>query len=347
MAILRRHKKPLARQMHEATEIECSQADIMLNSKGEFNGHRVPRVVVEVGARVITQHYDGSWPGLQPQQQQPHARPGHGLQPGPCKNCAGPTRAGAGSGLSRAILDAELDREEEEQRDQGIKEWETRLRVLQAAGRMSGRSKVVVTDKRKEDLDHGPFGKRHRLQIDNQDDQEQVMEPGPHNQHPRIPPTNPGTRTPPPTNPGTGPAATTAATTTPAPRPSVTTSIGLVQPRIKMKEQETGPSTGKERKTVYGSTDIRYRTQNNGPGQAAPRSATAAPRAAGCPARCPATTWTLAASGTSTDTTRQPSMGKASTSRDAQTARPGKGRPTPPPCARGTQNQTDYNCRDV
>ena len=60
----RRHKNPLPRQMQEATEIECS--------KGEFNGPRVPRVVIEVGARTMTRD-DGSQPGHQPQQpnQQP------------------------------------------------------------------------------------------------------------------------------------------------------------------------------------------------------------------------------------------------------------------------------------
>ena len=42
MCILRKHSKPLSRQMHEATEIECSEAHVLLNSKGEYNGHRVP-----------------------------------------------------------------------------------------------------------------------------------------------------------------------------------------------------------------------------------------------------------------------------------------------------------------
>ena len=34
MCILRKHSKPLSRQMHEATEIECSKAHVLLNSKG-------------------------------------------------------------------------------------------------------------------------------------------------------------------------------------------------------------------------------------------------------------------------------------------------------------------------
>ena len=41
MCILRKHSKPLSRQMHEATEIECSKAHVLLNSKGEYNGSQL------------------------------------------------------------------------------------------------------------------------------------------------------------------------------------------------------------------------------------------------------------------------------------------------------------------
>ena len=40
--------------------IENFKADIMMNSKGEFNGARVPRIIVEVGDRVITNEYSGN-----------------------------------------------------------------------------------------------------------------------------------------------------------------------------------------------------------------------------------------------------------------------------------------------
>ena len=60
MKILQKHNKPLDRQMHEATLIECSKANILMNSKGEYHGARVPRVVVEMGARTLTQEYSGT-----------------------------------------------------------------------------------------------------------------------------------------------------------------------------------------------------------------------------------------------------------------------------------------------
>ena len=59
MTVLRRHKAPLGRQVQEAVEIECSKAQYILNSKGEFNGVRVPRVTIEVGGRVLSGEYRG------------------------------------------------------------------------------------------------------------------------------------------------------------------------------------------------------------------------------------------------------------------------------------------------
>ena len=59
MVILRKHKKPLSRQMHEATNIENSKADIVMNSKGEMHGARVPRITVEMGARTYSEEYRG------------------------------------------------------------------------------------------------------------------------------------------------------------------------------------------------------------------------------------------------------------------------------------------------
>ena len=66
MKILRRHCKPLSRQVQEATTIENTKASIVMNSKGEFNGCRVPRVMVEQGARIYTNEYSGNIPNPLP-----------------------------------------------------------------------------------------------------------------------------------------------------------------------------------------------------------------------------------------------------------------------------------------
>ena len=65
MKILRRHDKPLSRQIHEATVIDNNSAMIMMNSKGEFLGQRIPRVTVEMGDRQYIQDYNGSHTTLQ------------------------------------------------------------------------------------------------------------------------------------------------------------------------------------------------------------------------------------------------------------------------------------------
>ena len=49
MKVLRGHRSPLTRQIHEAVQIQYSTADVVMNSKGEWNGARIPRVVIEVG----------------------------------------------------------------------------------------------------------------------------------------------------------------------------------------------------------------------------------------------------------------------------------------------------------
>ena len=46
MKIVRSHKTPLTRQIHESVEIEHSSAKILLNSKSEYNGSRIPRIVL-------------------------------------------------------------------------------------------------------------------------------------------------------------------------------------------------------------------------------------------------------------------------------------------------------------
>ena len=49
MKVLRSHRTPLSRQVHESVEIDSSKADIVMNSKGEWNGSRLPRIIIEVG----------------------------------------------------------------------------------------------------------------------------------------------------------------------------------------------------------------------------------------------------------------------------------------------------------
>ena len=52
MKIVRSHKTPFTRQVQEGVEIDNSTANIIMNSKGEWNGSRIPRVVIEVGEEV-------------------------------------------------------------------------------------------------------------------------------------------------------------------------------------------------------------------------------------------------------------------------------------------------------
>ena len=59
MEILRRHKSPLTRQIHESVAIENSSARFLMNSKSEYNGSKIPRLVVEVGDQVDTEDWQG------------------------------------------------------------------------------------------------------------------------------------------------------------------------------------------------------------------------------------------------------------------------------------------------
>ena len=47
MRIIRTHKTALSRQVHEASEIECSKAMITMNSRGEWNSQHIPRITIE------------------------------------------------------------------------------------------------------------------------------------------------------------------------------------------------------------------------------------------------------------------------------------------------------------
>ena len=53
MVIMRIFRNSLSRQVSEAVSIEMGQVDLALNSKAEWNSQRIPRLVLEVGARVI------------------------------------------------------------------------------------------------------------------------------------------------------------------------------------------------------------------------------------------------------------------------------------------------------
>ena len=59
MKVLRTHKQPLSRQVQEAVEIQSSKSQIIMNSKSEYNGSKLPRITIEVGDRVMTEDYRG------------------------------------------------------------------------------------------------------------------------------------------------------------------------------------------------------------------------------------------------------------------------------------------------
>ena len=65
MEILRTFSKPLQRQISEAVAIEggAGGADFMLNSKVEWGGAKIPRITVEVGAKVKLLEYQGGAQG--------------------------------------------------------------------------------------------------------------------------------------------------------------------------------------------------------------------------------------------------------------------------------------------
>ena len=49
MEIVEKHKSPMARQIHDGVELQASKADIIMNSKAEWNHSKIPRIMVEVG----------------------------------------------------------------------------------------------------------------------------------------------------------------------------------------------------------------------------------------------------------------------------------------------------------
>ena len=52
MKVEKIHRTPLVRQVSEGVEIARCQADIVMNSKGEWNGSKLPRMVIDRGEKV-------------------------------------------------------------------------------------------------------------------------------------------------------------------------------------------------------------------------------------------------------------------------------------------------------
>ena len=48
MEIVESHRSPLNRQVHKGVELDINGADIIMNSKSEWNHCRIPRIVIEV-----------------------------------------------------------------------------------------------------------------------------------------------------------------------------------------------------------------------------------------------------------------------------------------------------------
>ena len=59
MQVLSVHKTALHRQVTEAVLIERTKASVIMNSKGEWNGSKLPRVILEVGNKVNQKDYNG------------------------------------------------------------------------------------------------------------------------------------------------------------------------------------------------------------------------------------------------------------------------------------------------
>ena len=59
MEVDRKHTKPLQRQVREMTMIDMRKVDIILNSKNEYNGGRLPRVVIENERRKGVEEKEG------------------------------------------------------------------------------------------------------------------------------------------------------------------------------------------------------------------------------------------------------------------------------------------------
>ena len=59
MKVLETHRSPLSRQIHEGVEIEVNKADLLMNSKSEWNQSRLPRIVIESGETLMEDEESG------------------------------------------------------------------------------------------------------------------------------------------------------------------------------------------------------------------------------------------------------------------------------------------------
>ena len=64
MEVVEGHRKPLDRQVHEGVELELNQADIIMNSKAEWNFSKMPRIMIEMGEDVLEDTESGLVRGI-------------------------------------------------------------------------------------------------------------------------------------------------------------------------------------------------------------------------------------------------------------------------------------------
>ena len=55
MKVLSKHQTAMERQITKLVRIETEKVDILLNSKDEWNGSKILRVVLEIGDRVTNE----------------------------------------------------------------------------------------------------------------------------------------------------------------------------------------------------------------------------------------------------------------------------------------------------
>ena len=55
MKVLSKHKTAMERKIAESVKIETEKVNILLNSKGVWNGSKIPTVVLEIGDRVTNE----------------------------------------------------------------------------------------------------------------------------------------------------------------------------------------------------------------------------------------------------------------------------------------------------
>ena len=51
MKVMRNHTTALTRQIEESVAIDKKKVDLLMNSKGEWNSKKIPRIVVQVQGR--------------------------------------------------------------------------------------------------------------------------------------------------------------------------------------------------------------------------------------------------------------------------------------------------------